>query len=249
MLRLRPTRTTPRASRCVPKGVYRGKGAANVCGVPVLVAGDVASSAAPCHVLPLRGRPNVPRLAKRSGGAGTAHAPRPHAVHRAPCIARHGSSLRLPWQLSSLVGAWAHLLARTGGTRGSARLLASGGMRYANKARCPKRDLACYFEPLSGCEASGDEKEARAAKTPEALPAELGQALGFHRSRDKWWLRRELTRFVFRPNAASAVLMLRVCTEMQISHASCLLPSLFNATVAATARQAATPRCLLPVPD
>jgi hypothetical protein len=169
-------------------------------------------------------------------------------VHRAPCIARHGLSPRLPWQLSSLVGAWAHLLARTGGTRGSARLLASGGMRYANKARCPRRDLACYFEPLSGCEASGDEKEARAAKTPEALPAELGQALGFHHSRDKWWLRRELTRFVFRPNAASAVLMLRVCTEMQISHASCLPPSLFNATVAATARQAASPRCLLPVP-
>ena len=111
-------------------------------------------------------------------------------------------------------------------------------MRYANKARCPKRDLACYFEPLSGCEASGDEKEARAAKTPEALPAELGEALGFRRSRDKWWLRRELTRFVFRPNAASAMLMLRVCTEMQISHASCLPPSLFNATVAATARQA-----------
>ena len=175
--------------------------------------------------------------------------PPPHAVHRAPCIARHGLSLRLPWQLSSLVGAWAHLLARTGGARGSARLLASGGMRYANKARCPKRDLACYFEPLSGCEASGDEKEARAAKTPEALPAELGEALGFHRSRDKWWLRRELTRFVFRPNAASAALMLRVCSEMQISLASCLLPSLFNATVAATAWQAATPRRLPPAPD
>ena len=175
--------------------------------------------------------------------------PRPHAMHRAPCIARHGLSLCLPWQLSSLVGAWAHLLARTGGARGSARLLASGGMRYANKARCPKRDLACYFEPLSGCEASGDEKEARAAKTPEALPAELGEALGFHRSRDKWWLRRELTRFVFRPNAASAALMLRVCGEMQISLASCLPPSLFNATVAATARQAATPRRLPPAPD
>jgi len=37
--------------------------------------------------------------------------------------------------------------------------------------------------------------------------------------------------------------------DLCIFFASCLLPSLFNATVAATARQAATPRCLLPVPD
>ena len=38
---------------CVPKGVHGGTGAANVCRVPVLVAGDVASSAAPRDVLPL----------------------------------------------------------------------------------------------------------------------------------------------------------------------------------------------------
>ena len=142
-------------------------------------------------------------------------------------------------QLSSIVGAWAHLLDRTGGSSGSARLLASGGMRYANKARCPRRDLSCYFEPLVGCEARGDEKEARAAKTPERLAPALGEQLRFRRARDKWWLRRELTRFVFRPNEATAALLLRVCAEMRLHMPSCLPPALVNASVATAARRSA----------
>ena len=140
-------------------------------------------------------------------------------------------------QLSSIVGAWAHLLDLTGGSAGSARLLASGGMRYANKARCPRRDLSCYFEPLSGCEARGDEKEARAAKTPERLAGALGKQLQFRRPRDKWWLRRELTRFVFRPNVATAALQQRVCGEMRLHLPSCLPPALVNASVATAARR------------
>ena len=58
-------------------------------------------------------------------------------------------------RLSSIVGAWAHLPHRTGGVHGEGRLFATGGMRDANKARCPARDLSCYFEPVSGCAARG----------------------------------------------------------------------------------------------
>lgn len=125
-------------------------------------------------------------------------------------------------QLSSLVGAWAAALAKDDLARVNARatvLLAAGGMRYANKALCPSRDLTCYFEPLSSCDAPSRTtgvKEARAAKTPAALAVRLSDQLGLSRTRDKWWLRMELTRYIFRPNAATLGMLAAVREEMRL---------------------------------
>ena len=122
-------------------------------------------------------------------------------------------------QISSLVGAWATLMAKNAAVDGSGRvfparrgsreaaggtaaagaasphlLIPLGGLRYANKARCPKRDLSCYFVPFGSCEAPEGAKNARAKKTPPELAAQISRELKLRRPRDKWWLRKELTR-------------------------------------------------------
>ena len=135
-------------------------------------------------------------------------------------------------QLSSLVGAWSGVLARQASDRGSSRggshhftrpifgatsplLTPLGGLRYANKALCPKRDLSCYFLPFSGCDPPAvGARNARAAKTPPELSAAISGDLGLRRTRDKAWLRRELTRYVFRPNEATRTMLERVRAEM-----------------------------------
>ena len=62
-------------------------------------------------------------------------------------------------QISTLVGVWAAALAHpkkgeptpAGALLGpdAPLLVPLGGLRYANKALCAKRDLACYFEPFA----------------------------------------------------------------------------------------------------
>ena len=125
-------------------------------------------------------------------------------------------------QLSSLVGAWAAQLQQDLDDDGAHTLLvAHGGMRYANKRLCPARDLSCYFEPFSGCAdavaaAERPLKEARTKKTPPGLAAALGAKLGLRRPRDTWWLRKELTRYIFRPNANTTAMLGRVKREMAL---------------------------------
>ena len=125
-------------------------------------------------------------------------------------------------QLSSLVGAWAAQLQQDLDDDGAHTLLvAHGGMRYANKRLCPARDLSCYFEPFSGCgdavaAAERPLKEARTKKTPPGLAAALGAKLGLRRPRDTWWLRKELTRYIFRPNANTTAMLGRVRREMAL---------------------------------
>ena len=131
-------------------------------------------------------------------------------------------------QLSSLVGAWAAQLAKaptlavhsldTSGLTGQLPplLVPLGGLRYANKARCAKRDLACYFEPPTSCEAPAGTKAVRAAKTPPELAMKLGEELRLSRPRDKWWLRKELTAYFFRPNGATRAMLGRVRKEIRL---------------------------------
>ena len=176
-----------------------------------------------------------------------------HVQHPADCAseaARGGVHTFKDWrnglgaQISSLVGAWAAVLAKHaaapgsggrifpgfrpsgsagggiegGGGGGPSRLLIPlGGLRYANKARCPARDLSCYFLPFSGCEAPETTKNARAKKTPPALASEVSHELRLRRTRDKWWLRKELTRYVFRPNRGTARMLAEVRDEMGLS--------------------------------
>ena len=105
-------------------------------------------------------------------------------------------------QISSLVGAWTSVLAKNvqssgrvwPGPRAGFLLIPLGGLRYANKALCPRRDLSCYFEPFAGCAAPASTKSMRAKKTPEELAGQVSRELRLRRPRDKWWLRKELTR-------------------------------------------------------
>ena len=126
-------------------------------------------------------------------------------------------------QLSTLVGVWAAVLHKE--SSGSSKplfdkahaplLLPLGGLRYANKALCPKRDLSCYFEPFSKCDEPPDSaKKARAAKTPPELAARVTKELKLRRPRDKWWFRKELTRYVFRLNAQTQTMLSKVREEM-----------------------------------
>jgi len=130
-------------------------------------------------------------------------------------------------QLSSLVGAWAAQIAKAGsialsptaaeGARLPPVLVPLGGLRYANKARCAQRDLDCYFERFAACAAPPGAKTARAAKTPTALSERLSDDLSLRRRRDKWWLRKELTRYVFRPNDETSRMLARVRAEMDLA--------------------------------
>ena len=126
-------------------------------------------------------------------------------------------------QLSTLVGVWASVLNREASATAALfgphapLLIPLGGLRYANKALCPKRDLACYFEPFTACEAPASARKARAAKTPPELAVRVTRELKLRRPRDKWWFRKELTRYVFRPNAATRALLASVRSEMGLS--------------------------------
>jgi hypothetical protein len=127
-------------------------------------------------------------------------------------------------QLSSLVGAWTAQLSRTAPFASTAAeesppplLVPIGGLRYANKARCPRRDLSCYFEPFTSCEATAGAKSVRAAKTPPDLAERVSRALRLERPHDKWWLRKELTRYIFRPNNATRTMLERVRDEMGLA--------------------------------
>ena len=126
-------------------------------------------------------------------------------------------------QLSTLVGVWAALLhkeraAATTPLFGARAplLIPLGGLRYANKAQCAKRDLSCYFEPFTKCEAPAGARKARAAKTPPELADRVSAELHFKWPRDKWWFRKELTRYVFRPNARTRAMLADVRAEMRL---------------------------------
>ena len=135
-------------------------------------------------------------------------------------------------QLSSLVGAWSAQLgkppsllapaaleaAAAGGTSEPlpVLLVPSGGLRYANKAQCPKRDLSCYFEPFASCAAPEGVKKVRAAKMAEELAAQWSGTLRLRRARDKWWVRKEMMRYIFRPNRATRAMVDIVRREMEL---------------------------------
>lgn len=127
-------------------------------------------------------------------------------------------------QLSSIVGAWAAQLGKMGSFHPDAQtdgrlpplLVPLGGLRYANKARCAKRDLACYFTPMASCAPPTATKSIRAAKTPAELASRVSADLHLSRPRDKWWLRKELTRYIFQPNAALRAMLQRVRSEMKL---------------------------------
>ena len=133
-------------------------------------------------------------------------------------------------QLSSLIGAWSSQLDKTpsllapGSTLDAdatteplpVLLVPAGGLRYANKALCPQRDLTCYFEPLSSCAAPEGAKSVRPAKMSPALADRMSEALSLRHRRDKWWVRKEMMRYVFRPNAATHKMLSRVRREMKL---------------------------------
>ena len=125
-------------------------------------------------------------------------------------------------QINTLVGVWAAILHREASATAplfgprAPLLIPLGGLRYANKALCPKRDLSCYFEPFSACEPLPSARKARAAKTPPELAERVTTELKLRRPRDKWWLRKELTRFVFRPNARTRTMLAAVREEMSL---------------------------------
>ena len=140
----------------------------------------------------------------------------------ARCSHRVGSN-GLGAQLSTLVGVWAALLHRERAAKTTPLfgahaplLVPLGGLRYANKALCPKRDLSCYFEPFTACGAPDAARKARAAKTPPELADMVSQELHLRRHRDKWWFRKELTRYVFRPNAQTRAMLAAVRDEMGV---------------------------------
>lgn len=132
-------------------------------------------------------------------------------------------------QLSSLVGAWAAQLekppsllkpdavAAAGNVEPlPALLVAAGGLRYANKALCPRRDLSCYFEPFTACEAPEGVSTVRAAKMRPELAGRWSDSLRLRRRRDKWWVRMEMTKYIFRPHAATMAMLVRVRHEMRL---------------------------------
>ena len=129
-------------------------------------------------------------------------------------------------QLSTLVGVWASALQKHAeatdtvfGRAGSNAplLVALGGMRYVNKAQCTSRDLSCYFEPFSACEAPESARTIRAAKTPMELASRISSELRLRRKRSKWWLRKELMRYVLRPNNRTVRMLNAVRSEMGLS--------------------------------
>ena len=132
-------------------------------------------------------------------------------------------------QLSSLVGAWAAQLEKPPSlltpdavaAAGNVEplpvlLIAAGGLRYANKALCPRRDLSCYFEPFTACEAPEGVKTVRAAKMRPELAGRWSDSLRLRRRRDKWWVRMEMTKYIFRPHAATKAMLVRVRHEMRL---------------------------------
>ena len=96
------------------------------------------------------------------------------------------------------------LLAADGGANGTAVMRSAGGMRYVNKAQCPARDLGCYFERLSSCPPAAAPRRAKGRKSPPLLPGLLTQQLALRRPRDGWWVRKELTRYLLRPNGRTS---------------------------------------------